>query len=611
MICCTKWWDPLSLRTRIGGRGICFLFAAVSVVVLLLAPRPAAATIGYRVSLDHPEKHTLHVAMEIPNASKETAVALPAWNALYQVRDFAYRVRDVRARWGTAESAPASPIKSDKNTWRISLAAPGGTLSISYSIVWDDPGPFNSQLDGHHAFINLAEILMYVPERRNEDSAVNFEDIPAGWQIAAELPAGRAGDSFIAPSYDALVDAPVEAGKVSEFSFDEGGAHFRVVVDSEESKRDRLEEYLRSITRYELKLMGGAPFKEYTFIFHIGPYPEVGGGGMEHSNSTAIAASSDEFAASIAAHEFFHAWNVKRIRPQSLEPVDYTREQYTSALWFAEGVTSTYGAYTLERSGLWSKDQFYGDLASQIGVLESRPAHKWQTVEESSLDVWLEKYDAYNVPDRSISYYNKGQILGVMLDLAVRDATDNHKSLDDVFRRMNDIYAKQGKFYNDTEGVRAAIEEVSGKSFADFFARYVSGTADIPYSNFLAAAGLELNVQTVKSADLGFVPGRASATGLLVSSVEAGSTAEAAGLREGDVITQVNDHAVPRGRGAWRLGLSPGETTKLYIERDGRPMYISYQVGTREDQRYSIAEIAHASDKQRRIRNGLLHGTTD
>jgi predicted metalloprotease with PDZ domain len=585
------------------------LFAAVFVPPV--APRPAAAAIRYHVSLSHPENHTLHVAMEIPNASKETAVALPAWNALYQVRDFAYRVREVGVRWGKGESAPVNLIKSEKNTWRISVAAPGGTLGISYSILWDDPGPFNSQFDEHHAFINLAEILMYVPERRNEDSEVTFEDMPAGWHIAVELAAGRAEDSFLAPSYDTLVDAPVEAGRFNEFSFDEDGAHFRVVVDSKESKRDRLEEYLRSITRYELNLMGGPPFKEYTFIFHIGPYPEAGSGGMEHSNSAAIAASSDEFAASIAAHEFFHAWNVKRIRPQSLEPVDYTREQYTRALWFAEGVTSTYGAYTLERSGLWSKSQFYGDLASQIGVFESRPARKWQSVEESSLDAWLEKYDAYNVPDRSISYYNEGQILGVMLDLAVRDATDNHKSLDDVFRHMNDVYAKQGKFYNDTEGVRAAIEEVSGKSFADFFARYVSGTADIPYSTFLTSAGLELNVQAVKSADLGFVPGRTSATGLTVSSVEAGSSAQTAGLREGDVIIQVNNRAVPKGRGEWRLGLSPGETAKVYIERDGQQMYISYQVGTREDQMYSIAEVAHPTDKQRRIRNGLLRGTTD
>jgi predicted metalloprotease with PDZ domain len=332
----------------------------------------------------------------------------------------------------------------------------------------------------------------------------------------------------------------VEAGKFEGFQFTESGARFRVVVDADNWNRERLEQGLHRITRYELQLMGGPPpfdppYHEYTFFFHIGPYADVGGGGMEHRNSTVIAATSVDSAIAVAAHEFFHVWNVKRIRPQSLDPVDYTKEQYTRALWFAEGVTSCYAAFTLERSGLWSKSQFYADLASQIGELQSRPAHRWQSVEESSLDAWFENYDGYNSPDRSISYYNKGQIVGLLLDLAIRDATDNRKSLDDVFRRMNEEYARQGKFYNDSEGVRAAVEEVAGKSFNDFFLRYVSGTDEIPYDDFLAIAGLELNLH----------PGKDS--------------------------TQA---------GASDLGAS-------------------------------ISEIAHATDRQRHIREGLLHGSTD
>jgi predicted metalloprotease with PDZ domain len=145
----------------------------------------------------------------------------------------------------------------------------------------------------------------------------------------------------------------------------------------------------------------------YTFILHIGK--GAGGGGMEHANSTAIGIPSDEYLAGVAAHEFFHLWNVKRIRPASLEPVDFTKEQYTRALWFAEGVTSTYGAYTLVRSGIWSKERFYEDLGEQITELESRPANRWQSAEESSLDAWLEKYPLYDEPDYSVSYYTKGQ----------------------------------------------------------------------------------------------------------------------------------------------------------------------------------------------------------
>ncbi|HXQ25630.1 MAG TPA: hypothetical protein VN822_04405 [Candidatus Acidoferrales bacterium] len=510
---------------------------------LLFLSRPAFATITYDVSLEHASQHTFQVRVIIPQPAAGIVVAMPAWNALYQVRDFSYRVRNVRASGKAPDNIRYFAAKVDKQTWRIEFSSPAGSqraesIFVDYSIQWDDPGPFDSQLSDRHAFMNLAEILMYVPDRRSEDTQITFENVPTGWNFATELAGGAAPLSFSARSYDALVDAPVEAGKFDEFEFDSGGAHFRVVVDAPDWNKRLLGDSLSRLTAYELNLMGGPPFdtprKEYTFFFHIGPYADVGGGGMEHSNSTAIAATSTEGAAAIAAHEFFHVWNVKRIRPQALEPVDYTKEQYTRALWFAEGVTSTYAAFALERTGLWSKAQFYTDLASEIGRLQSRPAHAWQSVEESSLDAWFEKYDDYNVPDRSISYYNKGQIVGVLLDLAIRDATENRKSLDDVLRRMNDEYARQGKFYDESAGIRGVVEEVAGKSFEDFFRRYVSGTDEIPYNDLLGVAGLELKTETATAA--------------------------------------------------------PGMPAGVHA---------------------SISEIGHATERQRRIREGLLRGSTD
>jgi len=528
-----------------GAKRMLRIWALIAGMLFGPAARPAFATITYHVSLANPDQHLFHVEMAIPVDGKEVVTALPAWNALYQVRDFSYRVRDVSGVCPAVDGVPLSVRLLDKDTWRMSLTGacqPGGrnTFEIQYSIEWDDPGPFSSQINQHHAFMNLAEILMYVPDRRAEETRVAFENLPAGWHTVAELAPGKDSNTYRAGSYDALVDAPVEAGEFDEFQFMESGARFRVVVDSTRWKKDVLEGALELITRYELKLMGGPPpfdlpSRGYTFFFHIGAYEDQGGGGMEHRNSTAIASTSVDGAIAIAAHEFFHVWNVKRIRPRALEPVDYTKEQYTRALWFAEGVTSCYSSFTLERSGLWSKEQFYDDLALQIGELQSRPAHSWQSAEDSSLEAWLEKYDGYNAPDRSISYYNKGQILGVLLDLAIRDATDNRKSLDDVFRRMNEEYAKQGRFYDDSNGIRAAIEEIAGKSFEDFFTRYVSGTVEIPYNKFLTVAGLELNANSGQQAD-----------------------------------------------------------------RNG-------QAG----ERVSISEIPHASERQRRIREGLLRGTTD
>jgi len=183
--------------------------------------------------------------------------------------------------------------------------------------------------------------------------------------------------------------------------------------------------------------------------------------------------------------------------------VDYSRDQYTRALWFAEGVTSTYGNYALLRCGLWTRGQFYADLAAQIGELESRPARLWKSVEESSLDAWLEKYDFYARPDISISYYNKGQILGDFLDLTIRDATANRQSLDDVMRGMNSEFALRGRFYDDSAGIRQVAQEIAGRDLGDFFSLYVAGTAAIPYDQLLAVAGLELRVVPGVSPELG------------------------------------------------------------------------------------------------------------
>src|SRR5271155_36860 len=283
---------------------------------------------------------------------------------------------------------------------------------------------------------------------------------------------------------------PVEAGKFDDFVLPDLKPTVRVVIHGDNYKKKRVEEELTRICKYELKLMEGAPYKSYTFLLHIGRAAAGSGGGMEHANSTAIAVPSDEYLEGVAAHEFFHAWNVKRIRPASLEPVDYTKEQYTRALWFAEGVTSAYGSYTLLRSGLWNKQQFYADLSEQITDLETRPAEHWQSAEESSLDAWLEKYALYNRGEESVSYYTKGQILGVLLDLLIRGRTENRKSLDDVMRLMNVEFAKTGKTYRDSLDVRLSAEKVAGGPFEEFFARYVAGAEALPYREVLESAGV-------------------------------------------------------------------------------------------------------------------------
>ena len=585
------------------------MFPAIAFLVCVLGwPHPSRATIRYEVSLAHPEQHLFHVTMTIPDVSGEVTVQIPAWNALYQIRDFSSHIQQVEAFAGSVKA----PIeKVDKQTWRVTGT---GTISIRYATYWDDTGPFATQLNGQHAFINPAMILMYVPERRGEAADLFLPDVTGTWNVASSVDVvitTRSGVRVFvlnSKNYDTLVDAPIEVGNFKEFSVPGVTTDIRVVVHGDNWSQRKIEGELSRICNYELKLMDGAPFDHYVFILHIGK--GAGGGGMEHANSTAIGIPSDEYLAGVAAHEFFHLWNVKRIRPTTLEPVDYTKEQYTRALWFAEGVTSTYGAYTLVRSGIWNKERFYADFGEQISELEARPANRWQSAEQSSLDAWLEKYPLYNGPDDSVSYYTKGQVLGDLLDILIRDRTNNAKSLDDVLRGLNTDFAKQANTYRDSLDIRLEAEKTAGGSFEEFFRDYVAAAEPLPYKQVLALAGLDLRTIEHKRALLGFSAERDSGGTVTVRGVDDGSSADGAGLRPGDVLLNWNDGDVPRSLARWVRERQPGESVKARIRRDEKERTLEFKLGEEKELLYQVAEDSHASEKARHIREGLLHGLT-
>jgi predicted metalloprotease with PDZ domain len=579
-------------------------------VLLALVTSIAGATIRYTVSLEHPEQHVFHVSMEIPDVTGEVTVQMPVWNALYQIRDFSAHVREVDAFAG---ANPTAVEKLDKLTWRIKG---NGTITLRYGTYWDEPGPFATQLNSDHAFINPAMILMYVPARRGEGVVLHVPDVPYAWQVAAstlqkDSEMDRASlFEFGATNYDALVDAPIEAGKFDEFELRGMTPRVSAVVHGEKWNKKNIEEELRRICVYELKLMEGAPYEHYTFIIHFGDAAQGPGGGMEHANSTAISLRSEEQLPNIAAHEFFHLWNVKRIRPATLEPVDYTKEQYTRALWFAEGVTNTYAAYTLVRSQLWDKVQFYFDLSQQISELEARPANRWQSAEESSLDAWLEKYPLYNRPQESVSYYAKGQVLGVLLDVLIRDRTDNEKSLDDVLRAMNNEFAKKNKPYHDSLDVRLTAERVAGGSFEDFFGKYVSHAEPLPYAQVLSLAGLELRTAQHKHPVLGFFIERGASGEVIARDVDPESSAAQAGLRSGDLILSWNGSEPPRNPERWVFSQKAGSDVRLRVRRDDHELSIDFKIGEATETFYQIVENSRAEAKAKRIREGILHGTT-
>jgi predicted metalloprotease with PDZ domain len=568
------------------------------------------AAIRYEIAFPDPAPHLFHVTMQIPDVKGEVTVQMAAWNALYQIRDFSAHVQRVEASIGN-ESAPIE--KLDKQTWRISGS---GTVAIRYATYWDEGGPFATQLNREHAFINPAMVLMYVPERRSEAVHLSISDLPYEWTPASASltlmeEMGRARNfTFDAANYDELADAPIEAEKLEIFEVPGVNPPVWAVVHGDDWKKKRVQDDLRRICAYELKLMEDAPFQRYYFIVHFGKAATGAGGGMEHANSTAISVRSDEEFANVAAHEFFHLWNVKRIRPATLFPVDYTKEQYTRALWFAEGVTNTYASYTLVRTGLWSKGQFYEDLGEQISELEARPANKWQSAEQSSLDAWLEKYPLFNRPQHSVSYYTKGQVLGVLLDILIRDRTANERSLDDVLRSMNEEFAKEGRSYRDSLDVRLTAEKIAGGSFEDFFQRYIAGAEALPYQRVFALAGLELRTVERRRPTLGFSAKRDENGSLVVRSVDSEGAAEQGGLHVDDVITSWNGGEPPRIPERWVNGQKKGSLLRLGVRRDEKNISVELRLGEVVETAYRVAEDARAGEKAQHIRDGLLRGVT-
>ncbi len=596
--------DRFRPYSRAAGVAICFM-----VLALGSAAQAPSERVSYTLSLANPEQHLVEVQIALAPGPAARELQLPVWNALYQVRDFSQFVNWIRAKDRSGNALPVREL--DKSRWQIQGASAGAI--VEYQIYVDSFGPFGAQLNSHHAFFNLAQILMYPADGRNAIQVLHISHTPNGWHIATPLKSEDG--AFVAENYDRLVDSPVEIGTFQESDFDESGAHFRVIIDADQADYDpaKIVGDLHKIVAAAISWMNDRPFDTYTFFYHFPHGPA--GGGMEHAYSTAIDISADVLKQNlyalnaVTAHEFFHLWNVKRIRPQSLEPIDYTKENYTRALWFSEGVTSTAEEIIQLRAGLIDEKQFLRNLGDEITELESRPAHLTQSVEESSLDAWLEGNGYYRRPERSISYYNKGELLGVMLDLAVRDASHGQASMREVLQWMNANYAKKSRFFDDSHGTREAAEVVTHADLGSFFTRYVAGTEEIPWNDFLHSVGLRVEPMSVEVPDPGFVASRNFDGPMSVAEVTSGSAAEQAGLQVGDIITELQGKPAGQESRQQLARLAPGDilTAKARSHR-GAERELKWKVASRQEVSYTVTDLDQVTAEQRARRVAWLKG---
>ncbi|MDD5542730.1 MAG: hypothetical protein PHX83_06110, partial [Acidobacteriia bacterium] len=500
-------------------------FAGVLSVCVFLTPLFAAPRVLYTVRMPQPANHLFEVTMNIEGVETPTLdVAMPAWSpGAYAVGNYERNVQEFSAADGAGKALAFE--KTDKQTWRVNRGD-DSTVIVKYRFYAGPAAPGRgmgfsmTQLDLTHATVTGTSLFMYLIGQSPYPATGPIEltiDAPAGWNIFSPMRKTSRPNVFTAENYDTFGDAPFEVSpEAKEYSFEVDRVPYHIVIHGEGNQDpQKIVADVKRIVTTEVGLFGGAPYPDYTFFFHLRAGAR-GSGGLEHLNSTSISAAKYLFTNPaeyrrflfVCAHEFFHLWNVKRIRPHILGPFDYTREQNTRDLYVSEGMTSYFAALSLKRSGLWSRKDYFDYLAQQISTLQNNPGRKLMSAEMSSWETWARND---NSPNTTIDYYNKGELLGWLIDLELRWRTENRRSLDDVFRYLFKTYGLPQPGFDDKTGFESAVElmaregSAANPSFKDFFDRYVRGTEEIPWNQFLSHAGLELQEKKDKPAPyLGF-----------------------------------------------------------------------------------------------------------
>jgi predicted metalloprotease with PDZ domain len=583
--------------------------------------------LAYHLRLARPSTHLVEVEILAQQVTDPWLdLVMPAWSpGRYAIYDFAKNVQEFQAQGG--EGQPLAWSNRDKQTWRVETGAAGGALQVRYKVFAGDLNGTFSQFDTSHANLNGASIYMYVAGHKEDPLSLSV-DAPDGWKIFSGYSLSTEERRFSVRSYDILADTPMEVSRECSLArFREAGKTFRIVAHSyaqSSGEVAKLKEAVEKLVRSEMVMMPSPDFEHYTFLFHFAP-DIAQGDGMEHLNSTQIIMRGNptapvvEEAIEVAALEFFHLWNVKRLRPAALGPFDYTREDYTPSLWFAEGVTNYYAHVHMLRSGLWSPQQFLRRLENEIQQLESEPGRKLMSAESSSFHAWF--YDRApqmqetNFANTTLSYYNKGALLGMLLDLEIRARSRGEKSLDDVMRKLYNTFYESpattpygpGRGYEEHD-LLDAVNAESGSDFSGFLERYIRGTDPLPYAEALAGAGMELHT--------GVAPGSAPSLGVLVqpedrglriTAVLPGQAADRGGLARDDLLLAVDEQSLATESLPNRLRIySPGTEVPITLERHGRRERISVRLDPPATNQYLIEESPHASPEQVRVRQGWL-----
>jgi predicted metalloprotease with PDZ domain len=570
------------------------------------------AKISYNVTFPQVQAHYADIEMNIEHLNQKNLILkMPVWTpGSYLVREFA---KSVEAFTVSVNGKDIPFKKTRKNWWSINTQ--GLThVTVKYKVYCFEISVRTAMIDLSHAFLSTSGIFMYPEGMLNQPSTIHI--IPfSGWSKVSTSLDMVGNDPFTvhAPNYDILFDSPIEVGNQDVFGFDAVGVKYQVAMygggnyDKEKLKTD-----MAKIVEQETAVYGENPNKHYTFIVHN--YLR-GGGGLEHLSSTVLGASRDAYAnphgyqnfLSLAAHEHFHLWNVKRLRPIALGPFDYDNENYTTDLWIAEGFTAYYEDIILRHAGLIDADNYLTVLANDINQVENTPGKKIQSIADASYDAWIKAYrPTENSNNSTISYYSKGSVAAMMLDLEIINDSHAKYSLNDVMKYMYIQYYKTLKRgYTDAE-FKKGLEKFAGKNLDDFYKKYVYGVDDVDYNKYLGYAGYNITDELASSNNAALGIGTATSNGkIIVMSVSRDGAAWIDGINVNDEIVGIDGVAVT-DLPSILSSKKPGDKISVTVNRDGLSLVLPVTLLRSSLVKYKVDTLANPSAQQIQVRNKWL-----
>lgn len=549
------------------------------ILVLSTSVQLFGQEIKYNLRMVKPQNHYFQVEMELSNFTEsEILIKMPVWApGSYLVREFARNVDLVKAYDESGKSL--SVIKTSKNAWSIARGN-AKNVSVKYEVYAFELSVRTSFLDLTHGFVSGSGVFMYVDKYKEKKGELEIFPYADFKKITTALPKSSEGiskdgsESFVFENYDQLVDCPIEIGNQEVFEFTASGVtHTVALYGVGNYSVEKLKKDMAKVVEAATAVFGENPNKSYTFIIHN---VVDGQGGLEHSNSCTLSVNRWTYEGSeylgflsLVAHEYFHLWNVKRIRPIELGPFNYDEENYTTLLWVMEGFTSYYDELLLRRAGYYSQDDYLAKIQNTINYVEGSVGTRVQPVAHASFDAWIKAYrPTENSANTTMTYYSRGQMLAALIDAKIIAKYNGTKCLDHFLQQLySKFYKKMNRGFSEAE-FKTELEDFLGENLDSFFEKYINGTEIPPFNDILGAIGV--NVESVGTTKSSFGAAfRQDGGKVIVRSIRSGSSAENAGLSVNDEVIGCNGFRVDqKSFEDFVNNLRTGETFKILVSRD-------------------------------------------